>query len=44
MGQASDTTEEERMVMRECVYEAFWYRSLPLASITGRKDDGMIWD
>jgi len=23
------------MVMRECVYEAFWYRSLPLASITG---------
>jgi len=23
------------MVMRECVYEAFWYRSLPLASVTG---------
>lgn len=35
MGQTSDTTEEERMVMRECVYEAFWYRSLPLATVTG---------
>jgi len=35
MGQTSETTEEERMVMRECVYEAFWYRSLPLAGVTG---------
>jgi len=30
MGKVSDTTEEERVVIRECIKEAFWYRSLPL--------------
>lgn len=34
MGRQEEPTEEERMVMRECVDEAFWYRSLPLASAT----------
>ena len=31
----AEVTEEERSVMRECVREAFWYRSLPAAAITG---------
>ena len=30
-----EVTNEERGVMRECVKEAFWYRSLPAAAITG---------
>jgi len=34
MGRQEEPSEEERMVMRECVDEAFWYRSLPLASAT----------
>ena len=28
-------TKEERAVMRECVKEARWYRSIPAAAITG---------
>ena len=28
-------TEEERNVMRECKREAFWYRSLPAALLSG---------
>ena len=31
----AEVTEEERSVMRECVREAFWYRSLPAAAVTG---------
>ena len=34
-----DVTDEERGVMRECVREAFWYRSLPAAALTGDKID-----
>jgi len=39
MGTNSDgdieITDEERNVMKECVKEAFWYRCLPSASLTG---------
>jgi len=34
MGRVSDTTEEERLVIRECIKDAFWYRSLPLGVAT----------
>ena len=30
----SETTDEERLVIRECIKEAFWYRSLPLGVVT----------
>jgi len=30
----SETTDEERHVIRECIKEAFWYRSLPLGVVT----------
>ena len=30
-----EVTDEEREVMRECVREAFWFRSLPASIITG---------
>ena len=30
-----EVTDDERNVMRECVREAFWYRSLPASLITG---------
>ena len=36
MGKVSATTEEERLVIRECIKEAFWYRSLPLAVTTSK--------
>ena len=42
-------TKEERAVMRECVNEAFWYRSIPAAAITGDDNlqimfrDGMLF-
>ena len=39
MGTNSDgdieITDEERNVMKECVKEAFWYRCLPSAALTG---------
>jgi len=34
MGKISATTDEERLVIRECIKEAFWYRSLPLGIVT----------
>ena len=30
-----EVSEDERKVMRECVREAFWFRSLPAAAFTG---------
>ena len=37
MGRFDDVevSEDERKVMRECVREAFWYRSLPASAFTG---------
>ena len=31
-----EVTDEERNVMKECVKEAFWYRSLPASTLTGK--------
>lgn len=34
------STEQERKVMRECTYEAFWYRAVPSALLAGAS---MYW-
>ena len=31
----SDSSEAERQVVRECIAEAFWWRSMPSALATG---------
>ena len=41
MGRSGEkNTDEERAAMRQCVQEAFWYRSLPAALLTGTTPGG----